>query len=128
MSSGLLATLSKWSKRFHVPERGNVAITFGLVAIPLLLSVGGLIDFARSTMARSAMQDGLDATSLALARQPTIATMSAADMKTFTTNYFNANFIDADAQNVTLTPTYDPSGPSVKVTGSADVSMNFLGL
>jgi Flp pilus assembly protein TadG len=128
MRCGLIATLSKWSKRFRVAEGGNVAITFGLVAIPLLLSVGGLIDFARSTMARSAMQDGLDATSLALARQPNIATMSLADMKTFTTNYFNANFTDSDAKNVTLTPTYDSSGPSVKVTGSATVSMNFLGL
>lgn len=128
MRSSLFAALSDWSRRFHRSEHGNVAITFALVAIPLIASVGGLIDFSRSTLARSAMQDALDATSIALARQPNVATMSTADMKTFAANYFNANYSDLDAQGLVLTPSYSATGPSVTVSGSASVDTNFLGL
>ena len=128
MRSGLVAALSGRAKRFGRSTSGNVAVMFALAAIPLIVSVGGLLDFGRSTLARSAMQDALDATSLALARQPNVATMSTTDMKTFVTNYFNANYTNLDAKSLNLTPSYNASGPSVTVTGAASIDMNFLGL
>jgi Flp pilus assembly protein TadG len=109
-------------------ERGNIAMTFALASVPLVVSVGGLVDYVRATMAHTAMQNALDATSLALSRQTNITTMSSSDMLTFATNYFNANYTDQDAPTVTLTPSYSASGPSVTVGGSASVPMNFLGL
>jgi Flp pilus assembly protein TadG len=98
------------------------------VSIPLVVAVGGLVDYTRSTMARMAMQDALDATSLALSRQSNVATMSSSAMQTFATNYFKANYTNQDMPTVTLTPTYDATGPSVTIGGSGTVSMDFLGL
>ena len=115
MRSGLFAALADRVRRFRRSESGNVAMMFALASVPLIVSVGGLLDYTRSTMARSAMQDALDATSLALARQPNVATMSDDAMKTFATNYFNANYTDVDAKSLDLTPTYNPNGPSVTV-------------
>ena len=109
-------------------ERGNVAITFALVSIPLVVAVGGMIDYSRAVAARRAMQDAADATSLALSRQPNVSTMTASAMQSFATNYFKANFTNQDAQNVSLTPSYSATGPTVTVNGSATVPMAFLGL
>ena len=49
-------------------------------------------------------------------------------MQSFATNYFKANFTNQDAQNVSLTPSYSATGPTVTVNGSATVPMAFLGL
>lgn len=128
MMSGLIGVVRRWAREFRACERGNVAMMFALMSIPLVVSVGGLIDYTRSTMARTAMQDALDATSLALSRQANLPTMSAGAMQTFANNYFKANYTDQDAQNVTLSPSYTASGPSITVGGSATVQMDFLGL
>ena len=109
-------------------ERGNVAITFALVSIPLVVAVGGMIDYSRAVAARRAMQDAADATSLALSRQPNVSTMTASAMQSFATNYFKANFTNQDAQNLSLTPSYSATGPTVTINGSATVPMAFLGL
>src|SRR5262249_61005420 len=100
MRVGFGATLKKWSREFCASEKGNVAITFGLVAIPLLVSVGGLIDYGRSVMARTDMQDAHDATALALARQTNVASMSSSDMKTFASEYFTATFTNTEPRTV----------------------------
>ena len=49
-------------------------------------------------------------------------------MQSFATNYFKANFTNQDAQNVSLTPSYSATGPTVTINGSATVPMAFLGL
>lgn len=128
MLSGLIGGLRAQAKKLLVCERGNIAMMFTILSIPLVVAVGGLVDFTRSTMARTAMQDALDATSLALSKQPNISTMSAGAMQTFVNNYFKANYTDPDAPSVTVTPSYAASGPSVTVTGSGSVQMDFLGL
>src|SRR5262249_7212770 len=116
-----IAALRGRAKDFCASERGNIAMTFALVSIPLVVAVGGLVDYTRSTMARMAMQDALDATSLALSRQSNVSTMTADAMKTWATNYFKANYTNQDVPTVTLTPSYDSTGPSVTVGGSGAI-------
>ena len=124
----IIASLRSWLNELCRCARGNVAITFALVSIPLVVAVGGMIDYSRAVTARRAMQDAADATSLALSRQPNVSTMTASAMQSFATNYFKANFTNQDAQNVSLTPSYSATGPTVTVNGSATVPMAFLGL
>jgi Flp pilus assembly protein TadG len=90
--------------------------------------VGGAIDYSRASTARAMLQDALDATALALSREPTVDTMTSTQRKTFATNYFNANFQSADLTSVTLTPTYDSTGPSVTVAGTGSMPTDFLGI
>jgi Flp pilus assembly protein TadG len=54
-------------KRFTADTGGNVAILFGLAAIPFLLAAGGAIDFTRQLNSKTMLQNALDAGSLAAA-------------------------------------------------------------
>ena len=130
MISPVVASLLAALLRFKRADRGNIAMMFALGSIPMIVAVGGVIDYSRASMARTEMQDALDATSLALSRQTNIATMTSAQMLSFATNYFNANFTDGniDSSGITLTPSYSSAGPSVTVAGSGKVPMDFLGL
>jgi len=93
-----------------------------------IAAAGGAIDYSRASTARALLQDSLDAAALALSREPTVDTMTATQRKTFATNYFNANFQSADLTSVTLTATYDSSGPSVTVAGTGNMPTDFLGI
>ena len=130
MLAGIIASLRSAQARFQANDRGNIAMMFAIASIPMIIALGGGIDYSRATAARTQMQDALDATSLALSRQTNVATMTSAQMLTFATNYFNANFTntDLDASGIALTPSYLSSGPSVTVGGSGKVTMAFLPL
>ncbi len=54
-------------RRFLAHERGNVAILFALMAIPLFAIMGGAIDYARAYRIRSQLQSMLDAGAVAAA-------------------------------------------------------------
>lgn len=124
MLNALLSRLRDTARRFRSDRRGNVAMIFGIAAIPTVLAVGGFIDYERGSLARAQMQDALDATALAL--HTDAATMTQAQMNDFATKYFAANFNNIDAFNVVVTPNYDKGGPTVTVTGSAQVNTSFL--
>lgn len=130
MLSRTITAVSATAKQFHRSERGNIAMMFAIASIPTIVAVGGAIDYSRASMARTDMQDALDATSLALSRQTNLGTMTGAQMQSFVQNYFGANFTDTDidASGVTLTTTYDSTGPSVTVGGAAKVPMDFLSM
>jgi Flp pilus assembly protein TadG len=124
MLSSLFARLLGKVQAFRSSRSGNVAMMFGIAAIPTVLAVGGFVDYERGTLARAQMQDALDATALAL--HTDAPTMTQDQMNDFATKYFAANFSNADAINVVVTPRYDKGGPTVTVTGSAKVNTKFL--
>ena len=55
--------------RFAASERANVAVIFALACIPVVAAMGVAVDYTRAAQASSAMQDAVDAASLALSRQ-----------------------------------------------------------
>src|SRR6185436_15644395 len=81
-------------RRFGSDNRGNVFVLFGATAIPLMLILGGALDFARYTRYRTDLANAVDAASLALARQH--PDYNAANAKTFITNYVDAVVIGDD--------------------------------
>jgi Flp pilus assembly protein TadG len=48
---------------------GNVSIIFGLVAVPVVLSVGAAIDYSRAAGAKMRLQQATDAAAIAIARR-----------------------------------------------------------
>ena len=64
MISPVVASLLAALLRFKRADRGNIAMMFALGSIPMIVAVGGVIDYSRASMARTEMQDALDATSL----------------------------------------------------------------
>jgi Flp pilus assembly protein TadG len=124
MLSSFLARLLGRARSFRSSRSGNVAMMFGIAAIPTVLAVGGFVDYERSVLARAQMQDALDATALAL--HTDAPTMTQDQMNDFATKYFAANFVNSDALDVVVSPTYDKTGPTVTVAGTAKVDTKFL--
>ena len=69
--------------------RGNVAMLFGLAAIPLALGVGVAVDYGRALLVRERMQSALDAATLAVGCWPGL---SNTEMQAKAQDYFNANY------------------------------------
>src|SRR3954465_6712226 len=64
--------LRRDANSFGADRSGNVAVIFGIAAIPVFGLVGAAVDYSRANAARTSMQVALDATALIVARkQPT---------------------------------------------------------
>ena len=64
--------LRSWRERlrsFASAKGGNVAMTFGLLAIPILGLVGSAVDYSRANSAKASMQAAADATALMLSKE-----------------------------------------------------------
>ncbi len=114
--------------RFAASRSGNVAVIFAIASIPLVAAMGVAVDYTRAAMASDAMQDALDATSLAVSRRADLSTMTQAQIQQFASDYFNANFHVSDVENLTLSTTYTATGPSVTVGATGDLPTDFMGI
>src|ERR1044072_8594149 len=103
---------------------GNVAITFGIAAIPMFGTMGAALDYTRANSVKTAMQAAVDATALMLAKSA--PGMSQADLQQKANDYFNANFNRPGTQNITVTPNYDTSKSTITVTASGSVPTTLL--
>ncbi len=116
------------ARRFGVAKSGNVAIIFAIMSVPIVVSMGGTVDYTRGIRARADMQAAIDATALALARVDNVASMSTSEMHESATQLFNANFSNPEAQALSLNASYSAIGPTIKIGASAEVPTYFLGL
>ncbi len=102
-------------RRLRRDERGNVFVLFGASAIPLLLMMGGAVDFARYTRYKTELSNAVDSAALALAKEHDDYT--AGQATTFVTDYLAAFKVTDDqftVSNVTVT----------KITNGFHVSAN----
>lgn len=117
----------RFAHRFRDDASGNVAIVFGLVAIVLMLAIGGAIDVGRWLHARDQTASAIDAAVLAGGRALQVQTNDDSAAVTAAQKYY--------AQNVTsrMTVTDDTvnfavngNGMGVTATGSAFIETPFL--
>ena len=120
------AALARGLSKFRKDRRGSIAPIFAVALVPLVAAIGIVVDYGRLSMASTQMQDALDATALYLSRDGDVRTMTQARMQTIADGVFSANFTDPNSVNAEITPTYSSSGPTVTVTGTADVPMTFM--
>src|SRR5947209_19764109 len=115
--------------RFLRERRGGVAPMFAIAVIPMIGLTGAAIDYSRANSVRTGMQAAIDATALAMAKLA--PTLTASQLQTQTTAYFNAMFNHPEAKNLVITPTYTTAGGSqltISVSGSMDTSfMRIMG-
>ena len=62
-------------RRFKADQRGTTAVIFGLASLPLIGMAGAAVDYSRAASYQSKMQLAVDATALAIVREP--ATLTA---------------------------------------------------
>lgn len=127
MLSQIVNGLKVTSARFARAERGNVAMIFALLLPVLMTSIGAAIDYSRAVNARSAMQAAADATALMISKEAT--SLTAAQITTKATAYFNALYNHPETGAVTFSAAYTAntgSGASVTVTASGSMPTDFM--
>jgi Flp pilus assembly protein TadG len=126
--------------RFFCDKSGNVAVIFGIAAIPLISFVGAAVDYSMATRMKAKLQSAADAASVASISKNSIGFNAAASMTTDgavpaavadAINIFNGNAsnMSTDFTNLSL------NGTTVTKTGvtlnsvvqfSADVPVMFM--
>lgn len=66
----ILHGMIKFARAFQREEKGAAAVQFALMALPLTVTVFGMVDISRASAAKGHLQDALDAAALAAARSP----------------------------------------------------------
>lgn len=102
-------------------RRGSVALTFSLVAVPLILAVGVGIDVSRMVSARNNLQDALDSAALALGRMP--GNTSNAVLTAQAQSWVNANLVDKNLPVVTVAVATTTSTVDLSATTSIPATM-----
>ena len=116
-------------RKFCASEQGNIAVLFGILAVPILSFVGAAIDYTRANSARSSMQAALDSTALMLAKDLSDNTITSSQINTKAQAYFTALYTNTDARAVTVSATYTastPQGSTIVVNGSGNVPTDFM--
>jgi Flp pilus assembly protein TadG len=131
-AKAIFARLRAAAGHFAGANHGNVAVIFGIAAVPLLSFVGAAIDYSRANSARSSMQAALDSAALMVAKDLTDGTIQPSDINTKSQAYFTALYTNKDAQSVTVSATYTPVSGStpatVLINGSGSVTTDFMKL
>ncbi len=110
--------------RFRADRAGNVAMMFGLAAIPFFTMGGFAVDFSRAMMVKDRLGAALDATALAIGGQ---LGLSDEEIRTSANAYFNANY-SADFIGVASPITIQSDSSTVTMSASATLDMIFAKL
>jgi Flp pilus assembly protein TadG len=111
---------------FAAAHSGNVAVVFGIAAIPLMTAVGAAVDFSRGASTKASMQGALDSAALHLVRDA--ATLPSGELTPKATALVTAVFNKPDVGNVQVTAQFDPATAILTLNSSADVATTLVGL
>ncbi len=87
---------------FSRNTKGNLAITFSLLLIPLIGATGAAVDYSRASQVRTQMQSALDSSVLAGAIENAVETKIATAQK-----FFQAQVTNSWGPSPTVSFTYD---------------------
>ena len=131
-AKAIFARLRAAAGHFPGANHGNVAVIFGIAAVPLLSFVGAAIDYSRANSARSSMQAALDSAALMVSKDLTDGTILPSDISTKAQAYFTALYTNKDAQSDPVNATYTAASGSTPATvlikGSGAVKTDFMKL
>lgn len=103
-------------------RRGNVAITFGVALLPMLLAVGTAVDYSRAASVRSSIQAAADAAVLAASRDGMRKT--DAELAVIARQFFDANFTPgSDVTITTFNPVRAPNTVTLTVAGEVKTAV-----
>ena len=87
-------------KKFLSNNSGNIAITGGLLMVPIMTSVGAVVDYTNYVNQRSSVQQSLDAAGLATGRFMNSGA-NEAEIKAYAESFFKAN-LDKDIKDSSI--------------------------
>ena len=127
MSLLSITHLSRLVREFRKDARGNVAIIFALVSIPLVALVGAAVDYTRASSARTALQTALDSAALMISKDA--ATMTSGEITARAQQYVNSLYVSTDAPIQSFSATYTPntgSGATILLKAGGNIPTYFM--
>lgn len=117
----VLRKLRRLLRAFRGADGGNVAVIFGLAAIPIMTGMGMAIDYSRASVTRVSIQDALDSAILAGAKD------GSSGWSTLATNVLNSNLA---SKSISYTaPSFSKDGDLYYVGSvTATVQTSVLGI
>jgi Flp pilus assembly protein TadG len=115
---------------FRHQNRGNVALMFGLAAIPVMLSVGAAVDYSFANRTKAVLDGIADATSLSAVGQSALAISANTEQKD-AVKFFKAQAASlkrGSLGTVKVKVTDNSSGRTAVVTYTASVPTAFMGI
>jgi Flp pilus assembly protein TadG len=114
------------ARAMRADRSGNVAVIFGIAAIPVFGLVGAAVDYSRANAARTAMQVALDTAALTVAKEA--ANLTTAQVQNKAKKYFNAQFNHAGVKKLDIIFNMVSNGPGdftvvAEATGRIDTSI-----
>jgi len=112
--------LPRLCQRLHAfarDRRANVAMMFGLALVPIIVASGAGLDYARAALARSQLNDALDAAALAVG---STTGLNQSNAQTLAQQYFNANYKGTDKPQVSAN--YDSTTGQVTLSASSTIN------
>ena len=107
---------SRGCRPFPQRQSRNVAVIFGIAAVPLLSFVGAAIDYSRANSGRSSTQRAVDFAALMVSKDLTGGTILPSDTRTKAQAYFTALYTNKDAQSDPVNATYTAASGSIPAT------------
>ena len=118
-----LRVLGMRLRAFGGARKGNIAVTFALMLVPLAVAAGAGLDFSRTLIVRARMSEALDAAGLALGATSGLSTQQ---MQTLAQNYFNANYTADKSFGTPAAVTVTQGNDTVTVSTNVNVPMTLM--
>jgi Flp pilus assembly protein TadG len=101
---------------------GIIAVVFALAAIPIIMSIGGALDYGRAHVLKARLAEALDKAALAVGATTSTNPTTINDTLN---NYFNANF-DSTGVGRTLSISSNITDGTISLTATGQVDTTFL--
>jgi Flp pilus assembly protein TadG len=111
-------------RRFARARGGAVLPTFAITAIPLIVSMGAVVDYTNAWDQQTIVQDAMDSAALAAGKK--IGLLSMEELQQDVNNYFTANISDQIYNPPTLNTAVEVS--TITLTTELHVPTYFLGM
>jgi Flp pilus assembly protein TadG len=129
LTGNVLQELRGRLKTFNAAKEGNIAITFALTLIPVLILIGIGINYALDSKLKAQLDTFADSAALA-ALTPIVMAQGETAMSTASTALFNsqvANIHGVNGVTVSTTPNISGSNYSMTVTYQTTTNLLFSG-
>jgi len=114
-----LGRIRDLSRRCLTERDGNIAVVFAIALVPIVVTVGAAVDFAKSGDVKAQLQKSIDAAVLAGVTQPSALQISTAN------NVFTGDYSGKYNTSATATFTQNSDG-SLSGTATTSVDTSFL--
>lgn len=126
----MVIALKRFLERLRRDASGNVAVTFGIAALPVTLAMGAAVDYSLANRAKATLDSYADAAVLSVVNQSSMA-LSAKDAEKNAENFFNAQAASLKRGTVvklSAKVTDSANGRNAVLKYDASVPTSFMGL